>query len=269
MDAEIIEKKPNRNKVGRRYTAGDNKFYDDIYNRKRMDSHILNSGNRGLYNGIDTAGEQNMRATLYEYIGDEKGVMQDREGYNEPALIPALKQQLHGVYLKWEKYKKNRVKKGFKEPAEWPRELENERFRFEALVDIAEAEADWLRRHVQEIEKERSNEDARNVLKHGPECSCIGDPAREIDGQKVGHSGRVLIIDDKRSPYDGISLADYREMGKAWMKERSKKATEQRKAREEEIQKTGKSDIIVINNLRSVPKASLPPWPEGVKNYKK
>lgn len=73
----------------------------------------------------------------------------------------------------------------------------------------------------------------------------------EIDGQHVSKFNGINIIDDTRSPYDGMSLEDYQKLSFTWKKEVC-------------IIKNGMRVIIT----KSIPKNELPEYPKNIKNYK-
>jgi hypothetical protein len=91
-----------------------------------------------------------------------------------------------------------------------------------------------------------------------------------IDGQKCGQTiDGTIIIEDARSPYNGMAVSDYRELIKSWFEhkreiEKNKLRQMQREARE--------NGRIAPTQLPSqaphkVSRESLPKWPEGVRNH--
>ena len=256
----------------RRYPAGQYKEYDREYLWQRADSNILNAGNRSIYDLGQYDNLPAIDALLFEYLGDDQGEVTDRtSGKTKLAIIPSIYQKLAETDARISKHRKKRVEDGF--PAKTPRSLQDEKLRIEAYLDVCGAEVEWLEKKKKEIESKRDEETRARVLKYGPICSQSGSPAKEIDGQKVSlmdiSGNTVPVIDDNRSPYDGMKLSDYRKMASDWMQEKKAQRDEKKVQRDKEIQLHGKSDIFIPMSSRTVSKENLPAWPDGVKNIKK
>jgi len=227
---------------GRRYKAGEIKAYDDVYNLRRVRSTVLNTGNRTIWNMHETSDLTGLKNTLHMYIGDDAGEI---KGKNPPefAQIPALMQELKQCEAKFRQVQNQRLKNGQGKLSQWPKALAEQKYKFEALLDIAEAEADYLKKHIAEYEVKEQAEVDKNMLRHGLLCVAKGEPPREIDGQSTSFINDALVITDTRSPYQGMAVVDYRTMAAHWIKENSQ-----------------------LKNRR-VKREQLPEWPQGAKKY--
>jgi len=130
----------------------------------------------------------------------------------------------------------------------------------------------WKRR-----KKETENE---KVLKFGLQfCYCIRKSKTstastlnffmEIDGQVTQKYNGVLIIKDKRSPYNGMSVDDYRKFCKEWDTLLEKKDKALLKQLQAEAAEKGIAipTSLGIQTLQRVNRADLPPFPHWADNH--
>lgn len=257
----------------RRYPAGEKPEYDREYLRQRADSHILNRGNRSIWHPSYSSLPE-IEGKLYQYLGDKDGEVENRGSIGnipKQAIIPAIKSQLNEIDRRIKNFQEKQAADGKEKTV--PKKLQVEKFRQEALLDVCGAEVEWLEKKKKELESKRDDKTRSRMLKYGPICSQSGSPAKEIDGQKVSlidiSGNTVPIIDDSRSPYDGMKLSDYRKMASDWMQQRKKRRAKLVAQRDEEILTFGKSDISIPMAQRTVSRENLPAWPDGAKNFKK
>ncbi len=265
----------------RRYPAGKHEAYDKVYMRERARSHILNAGRRTVWDVCKYDNLQGLKNELWHYIGNEDGTLGEvnlhvgsvklDETYRPEAIIPAMLHKLIEINKGRKEYRE-KEKKGLSVSFGQWNELERKRLEAEALIDVCGAEAEWLEKEILKFESKKQVVDDKNILKHGPQFSRWGDPPKEVDGQKVGMAGdeglEFYIIDDERSPYNGMSLKDYKDMALEWLKSERVKTDQLRQQRDEEIKQKGHSNIYVPMGPYNVSKEDLPPWPEDVVNHK-
>jgi hypothetical protein len=121
------------------------------------------------------------------------------------------------------------------------------------------------------------------VLSRGLLCSChvhgLSDHPnmlgilKDIDSQRVKKlADGTLIIDDIRSPYDGMAISDYRKLSEEWCSAQKMKAKHMLYAEQEKARALG----LPLPQMRMsglgtkrIDKSQLPKWPEWAKNYKK
>jgi hypothetical protein len=109
-------------------------------------------------------------------------------------------------------------------------------------------------------------------LRYGPVCTgrLFQGLLSEIDGQVVGRQDDIMIIRDKRSPYNGMAVSDYRSMSNAWLAQIRRADAEILKQRQAKARAEGKpvpqSHSSISPGIR-VKKELLPMWPEGIRNY--
>jgi hypothetical protein len=266
----------------KRYNTKDAEYqiYTDNFIRYKMQSNILNSGDMP---GMDTIffDRENIKSELLTRVGDENGKYL-RGKRESTAFIPYLEIQLEAIEQKWKDYQKRKLNSGYPKPTEWPKELLNEKLKFQARLDVTQSEVDALTKKLKEFKDVEEQKTDNNVLEYG----CIGhghfhgtraaDPdlintLKEIDGQTISQTGDgLLIINDSRSIYFGLSVADYRgKVCKQFINEQRQRDREklkklQLKAREEGLPLPKQ---LVARGPVKISKSSLPPWPEGCRNY--
>jgi len=246
-----------RTSVQRRYSnhrAPEYKFYNDQFDKFLILSHILNSEN-----------PIGSRSILWDRASIEAEI--DRL---TTKLIPDIEKKLQELESSFNGHCEQQINMGRKKPERWPKDLLEPRLKFEAYMDITKREIEVLKEqlHKRFIEPIKQAE-AQGMLKRGPlgVGEMRGGILIMIDGQACEKIDGVMVITSEKSPYKGMSVADYREfVVKPWSISRRKRNLELEKMRAEEIRKTGKSTIYISMGNRVINKASLPPWPNGVQN---
>lgn len=148
-----------------------------------------------------------------------------------------------------------------------------EKYQLEAKLDILKFELFKLEGLLRNFTDEEKKERNRQMLQFG--LCCMGKHSNgflvEIDGQKVSQINGLLVIDDEDSPYDGMLTADYHDLAKQWRQERIARRKALAEQYKKEMREFGESKIRLMPDysMNTVPRSSLPKWPEGVKNYKK
>ena len=160
--------------------------------------------------------------------------------------IQAAKLAVEEIEQDFKAHQQRRVNLGYEPPKEMDASTQQKYDEALARLDVLLEERDRVAEKLKAfVEEERE----KRLLQHGPRGDGKGDPLREIDGQFISIKDERLVIDDKRSPYHGMSVPDYRKhVQEPWCKARKK---------------AGKSF------LTTVKKEQLPPWPEGVKKVLK
>lgn len=258
--------------MARRYKRGQNEIYDQEYNKRLLRSWIVNQ--EQAQRNIATAGrlcdEQGIRNALLELEGNPSGKLFNPDrGIYQPALIPAIREELEILEERFAHYQQDRLNNGFEKPEKWPSGLAEERYKLEALLDIRLHEAQRLRDMLRPFDEAREKAEAAKVLQYGPQQSCYGTPISEMDGQRVGFIRGVLCIDDERSPYDGLALFEYRKMASKWVNARNEKWMQDIAKAKQHFRETGERIAVRdIGGATVVPREELPEWPEGVKSMK-
>lgn len=198
----------------RRYKyIGKNPIYDSEFNRARIASKILNAGS--IRPGLDTPffDKGNCIGYLAELLGDDKGLY-IRNGEIQMADIPNLKNRIKKIEQEFKNYQQNQINHGYDKPEQMPAEMEAEKFRLEARVDVMLEEVDFLQERLTKYEEEVEKSDLSKMLTNGPHGNgrLSGGILAEIDGQKIKVVKGNLVIQDENSPYNGIAVIDYRKL---------------------------------------------------------
>jgi len=267
-------------KTTRRYSRGENDVYDKEYLQLRQISPVINPQNISAqnfkYSGlIPITNKWQAKQILLMLEGDENGKC---EGSMQGQRIKARKQtvtlRLKQATKAIADYKQKRINEGFDVPTadEIPQPLMNDLHKFEAQWDVVVAEIDGCKQLLKKFEEEEKVEHSREVLKRG----LRGNYKKKdgilsvIDGQRVSVINKILVIDDKFSPYDGMKVVDYRRLAKEWRKKREDANKEAQKVRDEEARKYGHvSTPLPYSRLSAVKHSSLPAWPEWAENVKR
>lgn len=261
-----------RTQVKRRYSSlvREHKQYTDFFDKYLLDSTILNDRNQRINIHTQFADLNGMKSTLYQLVGDEKGRYTNPWGEDVFSFITSAENQLENIKTRFESYVSNRVAQGHAKPKEWPPELLKERLRLEAHIDVMNREAEFLRNEIANYKEKENTKRASKILEHGPLGNGVlrNGNLVSIDDQLTAFKDDVLIISDPASPYNGMAVSDYREhVVKPWTAQRRQMMIEKENQRAKEILKTGKSKIEVHLSRRKIHPSSLPPWPNGIKNF--
>ena len=230
------------------------RIYHDHFDNCRISSPILTPGERiDIHTTImDQAG---MQGLLVERIGDEEGNYL-RNGHFYIALIPGIERSLEAVENNYQKYLKD-----LKDQGRRPVEMYNTSFweqKLKALagLDVTLEEVELLEERLKAIADQVQEQDNDNMLKYGPVGNSLNwgtrsptpNQIKTMDGQSCDYIGDFLCITDPRSPYKGMSVADYRDLVDTY------------KASQREAG---------LSSLCQIDRKDLPVWNSGVKNHMK
>lgn len=253
----------------RRYKQGTHRKYDSILRRLRLESELLNGGNKSAtmatLNRVDKTHLEYIKTQLIGENGggtvkDEAreipsyhGIYRDEEKETYLATIPLIEKQLKQLERQFEAENQIRINTGVKPMEEMPSYLLEEKVTMEAKLDLYKEELDEVERLLSEMDKKQEkihNEKIKNLKPIGIK-KLKGGIVSIIDGQNVSITIEgFLIINDPASPYHGVFVDDYSEyVVKPYQAEKRKK--------EELYQKTGKR--------QGNPK--LPKLPKDCPNY--
>jgi hypothetical protein len=264
----------------RRYLPID-KFpvYNDHYDRRMLQSDILNGGNQHV-NAFTTLWDKtNIINALRVIKGDQDGAYDTADG-TFASKMQLRKIKLKELEAKWQKYVKDQQDQGYGKPMHWPERLLNEKYETEAEYDVFLLEVEELERRLFNLvdpEKKKEGEVLQYGLKqethmHGTRCvdtKLIG-VLKDIDGQTVKKlSNGLLIINDDRSPYHGLSVPDYRVLANKWVAGRRKADAEKLKKLQQQAKEQGLPlpKNYATSAYSKVSRASLPPFPSGCRNW--
>jgi hypothetical protein len=247
--------------------------YNDEVDRLMVQSHILNSGSFQMpsYNTI-LWDHKSIQYHLTKLTGEASGFyIENKE--KRLGSIPAIDQQLAQFEMKFEKYKKSQIAKGYDVPGEeMPREMLNEFYLLHARKTLFEAEVEQLQKMLLTFTNKEKSADDAHVLKYGLRgvCKLKDDQLIIIDGQKVRETAEgIMIIFDKRSPYHLMRVSDYRRLCTEWQKARRRKGDEQLKQLQAKARAEGRTALLQlpVSSPRTVSRTSLPLFPTWAKPY--
>lgn len=230
------------------------KIYTDHYDRFLMNSDIIN-----------ISSHVNLHTFIWTRSNVEREILRLETEYI-PLLISAEKE----IAERFTEYCARREKAGHEHPTTWPPKLLNERLEAEARTDVRKRELEFLKDKLGEmfLVPEKKVAEA-NILPKGPigVGQLRGGALCMIDGQTVEEVNEMLVITSEKSPYYGMKVSDYRtHVVVPFAKQRAAKFVELGRMRAEELRQKGHSNIIPQAG-RAIDRSSLPPWPDGVKNY--
>ena len=223
--------------------------YNDAVDTMMLDSSILNGGSDMINIHSISWDRKNIEYHLMEREGDEEGQF-IHEGRKSMALIPFIELKIKAIEDSFKKYKIDQVHQGYAEPSEMPIKMLNEYYTLHASKTVLQAEADELRKRLNEYKDKEQKIDDSMVLAYGPRLfgKLLDGRLHTIDGQNVTEIGGTMVISDQRSPYYGLSVPDYRDLAIKWRMER-------------------KQGGVFAKAPSKIAKSSLPPFPENAKNY--
>ncbi len=244
--------------------------YHDMYDRLRLASQILNAGNRNVGIHFMIWDKVNVETQIRRMTGDENGQFLEKNGNGHLASIPAQEQRLADLEHQFQSFQRRKIREGHARPKDWPPDLLRQRLEAEARLDVLNEELEqlqkWLTHFTEPIQKAQDD----HVLEYGLRCSgrLRNGGLAEIDGQACGYIGDVLCIIDEKSPYNSISITDYRKLSAEWLAERRKRDAEKLKLLQEQARAEGLSGPkSFASPVRKVDKSSLPKWPIWARNY--
>lgn len=265
----------------RRYEQKDKEYevWNNFFIRYKMGSRIFNPNDTP---GMDSIffDKENITTELLTRIGDQFGKYMRGKTVNT-AYIPYLNSMLEEIEKRFKAYQIKRVSAGYSEPTEMPKELLKEKLNYQARLDITDLEIENLTKRLKSFTDIAETKTDGDVLAFGLQGSFhllgthasnpdLMDTIREIDGQNCSllPSG-ILIISDKRSPYNGLEVKTYRELCQTWKEEQKAKEKAKLKKLQIQCEEEGKlkpTRLPVRFGVR-YSLSSLPAFPEGVRNY--
>jgi len=256
----------------RKYTRRDNPQYNNLVDRLMVLSDILNGGRERVPSAFTQFWDRNLCAsTLLELEGQADG-RYTKKGLLTTAVKPYVEAQLRELEERFDEFKKTRVRQGFPLPTEMPSNMIHTKNQLEARLTVLDEEIRELKRRLAEFAKPEAEADDRNVLQYGlMESGKLRDNKLvKIDGQTVAENpDMIMVIHDDRSPYNGMAVADYRQLARQWRQERKRRADEEFKQLQERCKAEGKSisQTPPIVAMKKVSKNSLPKWPDWAENH--
>lgn len=256
--------------------------YHDTFDKLMIKSKILNGGSETIPN-VHTIlwDRQNLEVELYRIIGNENGRFK-KGNESHIAYLPFVRMKLELLTKKFEEWSLKRKLSGYADFTQWPEDLLIQKYQIEAQEDLLIYEAEVIEKRISSIQEESEKEDESKLLIYGLRCNYhfwgtkapryeMINMMKDIDGQKVSMRDDELIIQDERSPYNGLSVADYRELSKVWLAEqrridKEKLETEQRKCKEQGLPVP---NTLSARSPKRVNLSSLPPFPENCVNHLK
>lgn len=245
-------------------------FY--YFSNFQLGSIFLNAGNH-VNIGVDAKfwDEQNLKNELIHYVGrDETGVYK-KDGQDIIALIPNAKQELEALEENHKRYVQKQKNLGF-EVTEYPSNVLDRKLKIEALADVMEMEKEFIQKKLDSFVKVVEVIDDSKVLAYGLIGAVKQIAARPhlIDGQNVSMIDDVYCISDIRSPYDGLSLLDYRKLCSVFYQEQKQKNKVKLLQAQEECRQRGIPIVSHIGaiSFKRVNKSNLPPFPDWAINHK-
>ncbi len=239
----------------RRYKRHEKPLYDQAYNHHQTASVVLNKGVRAndMRNFFNEKNPDDLRAFIrrLEGIGDSGKVYDKNQGTWKPAELLFSKEQAEAARMVVEE-EENRLKSlGYSNPKVSADKLEKW-YQWQAIVDVRTAELKKLKQLLQPfLEKELKKEEEEIFTMILRANKWTNEHGPLIDAQEAGWVNGVLCVTDERSPYRGMSFADYKSLGKQF-----RQSPEGRPY----FEAFGK---------RRIPPEILPDWPKGVKNHLK
>jgi hypothetical protein len=202
-----------------------------------------------------------LNGILHELEGEpeKEGLFTNDQRELVPSAILRRQTAIDSIHKQFKIAQQMAANMGNAVPEKMPDELQTKLYQAEADYDVTLEEIDAIKAYIDALVKQKANESNQLVLRHGPIGTGSMDNGilAEIDGQTVKPDrDGVLRIDDKRSPYNGMLVADYkRHILKPYHKEL-------RRLREEAIE----WNIKHPGEPKKEPprKLPLPPWPDCV-----
>ena len=280
----------------RRYKTGQHPEYDNAYTDLRNKSPILNSAVRsqsmteaGALQSKDACRYQKLRITGQD---QNDGYYFDR--YYESwkmGLLAAAELHLHQLNQRFETWAQRQVAEGkmIERPTEMPDDMDAERLRLEAQVDVHKAEIAAIDKTIKEFE-EQEKKASPSMLQSGPagridnlEQEALDAMAKHgrvpmADGQRISFKGITPFIDEPDSPYHRMPVATYRQMANQWRNQWKKQVESQYEKDDVHGGYRHKESGEIITGMmfasrkkpggsgrQKVPREHWPEWPEGAK----
>jgi hypothetical protein len=213
----------------RRFKIGQHSAYDRHFDNLKRVSQILNPMSNQISWGALQMGDE---AGLTSLLARCKAKLEKAEN-----VVAECDRQ-------FEELKATRANTGRGVPTMRESQAQLEYLDALAAADVAGEEVDRIEGMLAKLVEKRKVVEASNVLRCGPvgtgKAAGPGGTLSVLDGQIIKVNGEgILAIDDDRSPYNKMSVVDYKtHLVLPWLATR--------------------------NRTHAIDKASLPPWPEGV-----
>lgn len=258
--------------------------YNGWVNKLQLESSILNGGSEKMISAYSTLWDKyNLEAELRVIVGDTDGFHTKENGTKSISHIPFVQMRLKEINQAFKIYQRERQNKGYEKPTQMPKNLQDQFYEFEARFTVLHTEKETIETKLKQMKEAVQKTDDSKVLENGLKCGFhnhglnAADPEmmntmKEIDGQMVNQlRDGTLYIDDSRSPYDGLSVPDYRKLAKIWHSDRLKADTEMLAKMQIEAKENGlpRPAETGRNWCASVSLKSLPPFPDWATNHKK
>ncbi len=255
--------------------------YHKTLNRFRANSPIISSGNKPVWESFIDDSLQSLKNLLLTREGNEQGIYYKN---NEPyqAYLVLCDERLAKIKKEWKNAQQEARNEGKEFGKEMPPEMLEKRLKWEAERDGCLEEIDLINERITNFVETKKKLDDSKVLLHGlqgagnfwgtkaPSDDLI-NVLKTIDGQEVRvfEPEQILIIDDERSPYNRMSVVDYRRFIKEFAITRQQELDEKHKLYKAKCIAEGKPvpRPKVPDNLRHWEKKDLPPFPEWAKKY--
>jgi len=259
----------------RRYKIGIHSAYDDVFDQTRIISDILNSGNKPPDAYTTLWDMKNMECVVLELEGspaDEGKLLKGEYFRNKSkmlAVIPSLRLQLIAVDEKFASLQKQRADEGFEPMEQMPVELEYEKLRDEARLDVRTEELEFIKQRIESYVEVEDTALTDMILAYGlkQRGKLEGGILVMIDGQRVTRTVEgILIINEPKSKYHGMAVSDYRQLANKWKAALRDVYYLKQKQYEKDIA-DGKLVTMPVISTNKVDRSSLPGWPADVKNY--
>lgn len=246
---------------------------DDVRDAGMVNSNLLNSGRLppgSVYMPM-LNDRKYLKGLKAELLGDSGGKFY-LNGFETTASIPTILKRIEELGERIRNHKLQRQNQGFADDEKLPKELSEEMSKLLGTLDVRLAELKDVDKRLKVFEDREKAVSDHFVLAYGLQMMgrLRGGILAEIDGMTVGRTAEgILIINDERSPYNGMSIPDYRQMASKWQEERRQADKEKLLAQQKEAKKQGLHipQSLPVTGCRKVARASLPGFPEHCVNY--
>jgi hypothetical protein len=200
----------------RRYRIGNNPEYDAAFdNAKQHKSSILSPQNvQGTHAELMQT-ESGCQTLVRMLQGNEKHEYVDDRGNTNIAKIQRFNNKIDALMTGFENRNQRRLSEGKLPLQELPDELKKERLILEARLDIALEELDAVKEKLKTFQKKEQKSDDSMMLRYGPkgQIQLQGGIPHRVDGQKANvDKNGIPVIEDDRSPYDGMTVMAYQKL---------------------------------------------------------
>ncbi|MDD3579442.1 MAG: hypothetical protein PHW74_00310 [Desulfobacca sp.] len=201
----------------RRYRIGQHPEYDRLFDFLKVKSPVLNPKSHAVSETrMAMSSPGGLKSLVYAYEGitdpssEHYGDIQI-DGRWRPGVLKGHEMALFKIDADFEKLQGQARRSGKSEPTALPPDLQEQRLKAEARLDVTRSELEHLKRELAKFEAKEESERRSEILYYGPCGSARGDPVRWIDGQNVVRDENdELVIDCVDSPYDKMKVVDYR-----------------------------------------------------------